>query len=46
MRDAYIALVKAVSAHRGVEQLERTYTRVREALHDKHHVQQVRRWRA
>ena len=29
MRDAYIALVKAVSVHRGVEQLERTYTRVR-----------------
>ena len=32
--------------HRGVEQLERTYTRVREALHDKHHLQEVRRWRA
>ena len=46
MRDAYTALVKAVSVHRGVEQLERTYTRVREAPHDKHHLQEVRRWRA
>ena len=46
MRDAYIALVKAVSVHRGVEQLQRTYTRVREALQDKHHLQEVRRWRA
>ena len=46
MRDAYIALVKVVSVHRGVEQLERTYTRVREALQDKHHLQEVRRWRA
>ena len=46
MRDAYIALVKAMSVHRGVEQLERTYTRVREALQDKHHLQEVRRWRA
>ena len=46
VRDAYVALVKAVSVHRGVEQLERTYTRVREALHDKHHLQEVRRWRA
>ena len=43
MRDAYLALVKAVSVHRGVEQLERTYTRVREVLHDKHHLQEVRR---
>ena len=43
MRDAYIAIVKAVSVHRGVEQLERTYTRVREALQDKHHLQDVRR---
>ena len=46
IRDAYIALVKAVSVHRGVEQLERTYTRVREALQDKHHLQEVRRQRA
>ena len=46
MRDAYIVLVQAVSVHRGVEQLERTYTRVREALQDKHHLQEVRRWRA
>ena len=46
MRDAYIALDKAVSVHRGVEQLKRTYTRVREAVQDKHHLQEVRRWRA
>ena len=46
MRDVYIAFVKAVSVHRGVEQLERTYTRVREALQDKHHLREVRHWRA
>ena len=46
MRDAYIALVKPVSVHRGVEQLQRTYMRVREALQHKHHLQDVRGWRA
>ena len=39
-------LVKCLSVHRGVEQLERTYTMVREALHDKYHLQEARRWRA
>ena len=46
MHEAYFALVKLVSLHEGVEQLEHTYTWVREVHQDKHHPQEARRWRA
>ena len=46
MHDAYVVLVKLVSRHRRVEQLERTYTYVHEALQDKRHLQEGCRWHA
>ena len=44
MRDAYASLVRLVSMYRGVEQIERAYTRVPEVLQYRHHMQEARKW--
>ena len=46
MQEAYVELVKVVSAHWGVEQLERWYQRVREVLQIEENVALARKWRA
>ena len=46
MCDAYVELVKLVSAHLGVERLERQYQRVRDVLQTADNIRATRKWRA
>ena len=46
MRDAYVELVTLVSAHKGVERLERQYQCVRDVLQTTENIRSARKWRA